>query len=80
VLTDQKFFQGSFNNLHVIRQSVHYRCCARTIDPYQIYLARAAGADAVLLIAAIPSDQDLQDFLKIVHSLGMNALVEAYSG
>jgi len=62
VLTDQKFFQGSFNNLHVIRQSGTTAAVQGSIDPYQIYLARAAGADAVLLIAAILSDQDLQDF------------------
>ena len=81
VLTDQKFFQGSFNNLHIIRQSVALPllCKEFIIDSYQIYLARVAGADAVLLIAAILSDQDLQEFLKIVHSLGMNALVEVHN-
>lgn len=81
VLTDQKFFQGSFDNLRAIRQSVALPllCKEFIIDPYQIYLARTAGADAVLLIAAILSDQDLQDFLKIIHSLGMNALVEVHT-
>ena len=42
-------------------------------------MARAAGADAVLLIAAILSDQDLQYFVKIIHSLGMTALVEVHT-
>ncbi len=81
VLTDQKFFQGSFNNLQIVRQSVAVPllCKEFIIDPYQIYLARVAGADAVLLIAAILSDQNLQEFLKIVHSLGMNALVEVHN-
>ncbi len=81
VLTDQKFFQGSFKNLHVVRQSVALPllCKEFILDPYQIYLARVAGADAVLLIAAILSDQDLQDFLKIAHDLGMNALVEVHT-
>jgi indole-3-glycerol phosphate synthase len=81
VLTDQKFFRGSFDNLRAIRQSVALPllCKEFIIDPYQIYLARVAGADAVLLIASILSDQDLQEFLQIVHSLGMNALVEVHT-
>jgi indole-3-glycerol phosphate synthase len=54
-------------------------CKEFIIDSYQIYLARAAGASAVLLIAAILSDQDLQDFLQITHTLGMNALVEVHT-
>lgn len=81
VLTDEKFFQGSFDNLRAVRKSVSIPllCKEFIIDPYQIYLARAAGADAVLLIAAILTDQELQDFLQIVHSLGMNALVEVHT-
>lgn len=81
VLTDSKFFQGSFDNLRAIRKSVSLPllCKEFVIDPYQIYLGRSAGADAVLLIAAILSDQDLQDFLNIIHSLGMNALVEVHT-
>jgi len=47
--------------------------------PYQIYYARSKGADAVLLIAAILSDQDLAYFVKIVKGLGMTALVEVHS-
>ncbi|MBG1264113.1 hypothetical protein F8S20_36125 [Nostoc sp. BAE] len=46
---------------------------------YQTYLARAAGADAVLLIAAILSDQNLQEFLQITYSLGMSALVKVHT-
>lgn len=81
VLTDQKFFQGSFENLRAVRQSVALPllCKEFIIDPYQIYLARVTGADAVLLIAAILSDQNLQNFLKIAHDLGMNALVEVHT-
>ncbi|MCC5625103.1 indole-3-glycerol phosphate synthase TrpC [Nostoc sp. CHAB 5715] len=81
VITDQKFFQGSFDNLRAIRQSVALPllCKEFIIDPYQIYLARVAGADAVLLIAAILSQQELQEFVQIVHSLGMNALVEVHT-
>ncbi|MEH2261407.1 indole-3-glycerol phosphate synthase TrpC [Nostoc sp.] len=81
VLTDCKFFQGSFDNLRRVRQKVALPllCKEFIIDPYQIYLARTAGADAVLLIAAILSDQELQDFLQVIHDLGMNALVEVHT-
>ena len=81
VLTDHKFFQGSFADLGTIRQTVSLPllCKDFIIDPYQIYLARVAGADAILLIAAILSDQNLQEFLQITHSLGMHALVEVHT-
>ncbi len=81
VLTDQKFFQGSFENLSAIRHTVTLPllCKEFIIDPYQIYLARAVGADAVLLIAAILSDSKLQEFLQLIHDLGMNALVEVHT-
>ncbi|MBN3870410.1 indole-3-glycerol phosphate synthase TrpC [Nostoc sp. JL33] len=81
VLTDQKFFQGSFDNLRAVRLQVALPllCKEFIINRYQIYLARTAGADAVLLIAAILSDQELQDFLRLIHDLGMNALVEVHT-
>ena len=81
VLTDSQFFQGSFDNLRLVRRSVSLPllCKEFIIDPYQIHLARAAEADAVLLIVAILSDRDLQDFLNTIHSLGMTALVEVHT-
>lgn len=81
VLTDSKFFQGSFENLSLVRQAVELPllCKEFIIYPYQIYFARAKGADAVLLIAAILSDQDLTYFVKIVKSLGMTPLVEVHT-
>ncbi|MCC5600803.1 indole-3-glycerol phosphate synthase TrpC [Nostoc favosum] len=81
VLTDHKFFQGSFDNLRSVRLQVALPllCKEFIIDRYQIYLARTAGADAVLLIAAILSDQELQAFLQLIHDLGMNALVEVHT-
>jgi indole-3-glycerol phosphate synthase len=80
VLTDAKFFQGSFDNLSLIRPVVDLPllCKDFVIYPYQMYLARTRGADAVLLIAAILSDKDLQYFLKISQKLGMTALVEVH--
>lgn len=81
VLTDEKFFQGSFDNLTLVRQTVEIPliCKDFLIYPYQIYQARVSGADAVLLIASILSDKDLQYFIKIVKTLGMTALVEVHT-
>jgi indole-3-glycerol phosphate synthase len=81
VLTDRKFFQGSFENLAAVRQAVDLPllCKEFIIYPYQIYYARVHGADAVLLIAAILEDVDLQYFLKIARGLGMTALIEVHT-
>ncbi|YAF94832.1 MAG: indole-3-glycerol phosphate synthase TrpC [Nodularia sp. CChRGM 3473] len=81
VFTETAFFHGSFEILRAIRQRVALPllCKEFIIDPCQIYLARAAGADAVLLIAAILTDRELQDFLRVIHYLGMNALVEVHN-
>ncbi|MEA5552033.1 indole-3-glycerol phosphate synthase TrpC [Anabaena cylindrica UHCC 0172] len=81
VLTDTKFFQGSFDNLSLVRAAVDLPllCKEFIIYPYQMYLARINGADAVLLIAAILSDQDLQYFVKIANKLKMAALIEVHS-
>ncbi|MBN4003538.1 indole-3-glycerol phosphate synthase TrpC [Nostoc sp. LPT] len=81
VLTDTKFFQGSFDNLAKIRAAVDLPllCKEFVIYAYQIYLARVQGADAILLIAAILSDQDLKYFLKIANNLKMAALIEVHS-
>jgi len=81
VLTDQKFFQGSWDNLAKVRAAVDepLLCKDFIIYPYQIYLARSYGADAVLLIAAILSDQDLQYFVKIANALSMTPLIEVHT-
>ncbi|BAT54574.1 indole-3-glycerol phosphate synthase [Nostoc sp. NIES-3756] len=81
VLTDAKFFQGSFDNLAKVRATVDLPllCKDFVIYPYQMYLARVQGADAVLLIAAILSDQDLQYFIKIAKALNMAALIEVHN-
>ncbi|MEM7726186.1 MAG: indole-3-glycerol phosphate synthase TrpC [Cyanobacteria bacterium P01_A01_bin.45] len=81
VLTDSKFFQGSFDNLSKVRTAVDLPllCKEFIIYPYQMYLARIKGADAVLLIAAILSDRDLQYFIKIANSLKMTALIEVHT-
>lgn len=81
VLTDQKFFQGSFTNLALVRQAVNLPllCKEFILYPYQLYLARSKGADAALLIATILGDRDLQYFIKIIRTLGMTALVEVHT-
>lgn len=81
VLTDEAFFQGSFTYLSQIRQAVELPllCKEFIIYPYQIYQARLAGADAVLLIAAILTDEDLKYFTKIAKVLGLDALVETHT-
>uniref|UniRef100_A0A832M4I7 Indole-3-glycerol phosphate synthase n=1 Tax=Oscillatoriales cyanobacterium SpSt-402 TaxID=2282168 RepID=A0A832M4I7_9CYAN len=81
VLTDKKFFQGSFDYLRQIRDVVDLPllCKDFILYPYQMYYARIYGADAVLLIAAILSDKDLQYFIKIAATLGLAALVEVHT-
>lgn len=81
VLTDEKFFQGSFENLVNIRKTVEIPllCKEFIIHGYQIYLARISGADAVLLIAAILSDKDLQYFVKIARGIGLTPLIEVHT-
>ena len=81
VLTDQKFFQGSFDHLNLVRQVVDLPllCKEFVIYPYQIYFARAKGADAILLIAAVLEDKDLNYFVKITKALGMTPLIEVHT-
>jgi indole-3-glycerol phosphate synthase len=81
VLTDEKFFLGSYQNLRLIRKNtaIPLLCKEFIIDPYQIYLARVNGADAVLLIAALLTDRTLVDFIQTARHLGMNALVEVHT-
>ena len=80
VLTDKTFFQGGFEVLVEVRQAVDLPllCKEFILSPYQLFQARAAGADAVLLIAAILSDQDLQYLRKAAASLGLDVLVEVH--
>eukprot|EP01024_Parvocaulis_polyphysoides_P067369 TRINITY_DN8022_c0_g1_i1.p1 TRINITY_DN8022_c0_g1~~TRINITY_DN8022_c0_g1_i1.p1 ORF type:complete len:365 (+),score=60.95 TRINITY_DN8022_c0_g1_i1:189-1283(+) len=82
VLTDEKYFQGSFNNLKEIRKSgvqCPLLCKEFIIDGYQLFLARANGADAVLLIAAVLPNADLRYFTKAALALGMQCLIEVHT-
>jgi indole-3-glycerol phosphate synthase len=80
VLTDKQFFQGGFEVLVQVRQVVDLPllCKDFILSPYQLYQARAAGADAALLIAAILTDQDLGYLLKVARSLALTVLVEVH--
>nr|CAB3484795.1 unnamed protein product [Digitaria exilis] len=81
VLTNEKYFQGSFNNLEAIRNAgvqCPLLCKEFIVDAWQLYYARSKGADAVLLIAAVLPDRDIKYMLKICKILGMAALVEVH--
>jgi indole-3-glycerol phosphate synthase len=80
VLTDRQFFQGGFDVLVQVRQVVDLPllCKDFILSPYQLYQARAAGADAALLIAAILTDVDFTYLLKVARSLGLAVLVEVH--
>ncbi|MCS5693282.1 indole-3-glycerol phosphate synthase TrpC [Cyanobium sp. FGCU-6] len=80
VLTDKAFFQGGFEVLVQVREAVDLPllCKDFILSPYQLYQARAAGADAALLIAAILTDSDLAYLLKVARSLALAVLVEVH--
>ncbi len=80
VLTDKSFFQGGFDVLIAVREAVDLPllCKDFILSPYQLHQARAAGADAALLIAAILTDQDLSYLSKVARSLGLAVLVEVH--
>ncbi len=82
VLTDERFFRGSLADLTAVRGAAGAVPVLRKdfiVHPYQVYEALAAGADALLLIVAILSDEELAGLLSVTHSLGMTALVEVHN-
>lgn len=80
VLTDVDFFQGAGSYLEEVRASVNVPLLRKdfTIDPLQIYEARLLGGDAILLIAAILTAQQLSEYHDLAKSLGMDVLVEVH--
>ncbi|MCL7027683.1 hypothetical protein MKW94_017336 [Papaver nudicaule] len=82
VLTDEKYFQGSYENLAAIRSSgikCPLLCKEFIIDAWQIYYARTKGADAILLIASVLPDSDLNYMSKIARKFGLSTLVEVHN-
>ena len=81
VLTEEDFFQGSLGDLKAVRRVVQIPVLRKDFifDPWQVWEARAAGADSFLLIAAILRDELLKELLELGRSLGMEPLVEVHS-
>lgn len=82
VLTDSKYFQGDFSYLRDIRASgvtCPLLCKEFVVEAYQMFAARAAGADAILLIAAVLPNSDLAYLLKSAAKVNLQALVEVHT-
>ncbi len=82
VLTDEQFFQGNAEYLKQARAACELPVLRKDfmVSEYQIYQARAMGADAILLIASALSLKQMQAFEKLAHKLGMAVLVEVHDG
>jgi indole-3-glycerol phosphate synthase len=80
VLTDEKFFQGKLEYLKAAKDSTTIPVLRKDfiIDASQIYESRVAGADAILLIAKILSNDQLEEFIDLAQSLKMKCLVEVH--
>lgn len=78
VLTDEKYFQGSFDFLPIIRDQVNQPilCKDFMINAYQVYLARHYGADAILLMLSVLNDEEYKELAEVAHSFGMGVLTE----
>lgn len=81
VLTEPSFFDGSLAHLEAVRRAVSIPLLRKDfiIDDYQLLEARAAGADAILLIVAALTDRDLVALSKSAQTLGLAALVEVHT-
>jgi indole-3-glycerol phosphate synthase len=80
VLTDERFFGGSLDHLRAVAEAQDLPLLRKDFicDPYQVHQARAAGADAILLIVAALAPDLLVELLTLAHDLGMAALVETH--
>jgi indole-3-glycerol phosphate synthase len=81
VLTEENYFGGSLDHLVAIRGVVNLPLLRKDfiLDPYQVYETAAYGADALLLIVAILSQEQLSALLSLSHSLGLECLVEVHN-
>jgi indole-3-glycerol phosphate synthase len=80
VLTDGEFFQGSLGDLTQASAAVRIPCLRKDfiLDPFQILEARAAGADAILLIVAALEDKDLRALHREAQQVGLDVLCEVH--
>lgn len=81
VLTEEQFFRGSLDYLELASHLSGLPCLRKDFicDPFQILEARAYGADAILLIAAMLQDQELETLASAAHGRGLDVLVEVHS-
>ena len=81
VLTDEEFFQGSLDYLTAIRAEVELPLLRKDfiVHPYQVFEARVAGADAILLIAECLNRQELRGLYQLATDIGLAVLIELYS-
>jgi indole-3-glycerol phosphate synthase len=81
VLTDTRFFGGCIEDLWRVREAVSVPALRKDflVDPYQLFEARAYGADGVLLLCSALDDAQLADLASLARELGMTAVVEAHA-
>jgi indole-3-glycerol phosphate synthase len=80
VLTDERYFQGKLEYIHLIRDAVKLPVLRKDfiIDPYQVYESRAAGADAILLIAEVLETSEMIDLQILATEMNMTVLIEVH--
>ena len=81
VLTESNYFEGGLDHLAAIRKEISLPLLRKDFifDPYQVYESSAYGADALLLIVAVLSQEQFEELLSLSHRLGLRCLVEVHN-